>query len=66
MSLTTRTFVFVGILGGFTTFSAFGLDTFTLIHEGRPIAAFANVVVQSAGGIAGVALGYSLGSAMRP
>jgi CrcB protein len=61
MSMTTRTFVFVGILGGFTTFSAFGLDTFTLIHEGRPIAAFANVVVQGVGGIAGVALGYWLG-----
>ena len=61
MSTEMRTFVFVGILGGFTTFSAFGLDTFTMIHEGRPIAAFANVVVQSAGGIAGVALGYALG-----
>lgn len=61
MSLTMRTFVFVGILGGFTTFSAFGLDTFTMIHEGRPIAAFANVVVQCAGGIAGVAFGYALG-----
>ena len=61
MNLTMRTFVFVGILGGFTTFSAFGLDTFTLIHEGRPIAAFANVIVQCAGGIAGVALGYALG-----
>ena len=59
MGMTARTFVFVGILGGFTTFSAFGLDTFTLIHEGRPIAAFANVLVQSAGGIAGVALGYA-------
>jgi CrcB protein len=61
MSLTMRTFVFVGILGGFTTFSAFGLDTFTMIREGRPIAAFANVGVQCAGGIAGVALGYALG-----
>ena len=65
MGMTARTFVFVGILGGFTTFSAFGLDTFTLIHEGRPIAAFANVLVQSAGGIAGVALGYALGTATR-
>ena len=29
-----RTFVFVGILGGFTTFSTFMLDTFTLAHGG--------------------------------
>lgn len=27
---TARVFVFVGILGGFTTFSSFGLDTLTL------------------------------------
>ncbi len=60
MSMTARTFVFVGILGGFTTFSAFGLDTFTLIHEGRPIAAVANVFVQCVGGISGLALGYWL------
>ena len=65
MSLTARTFVYVGILGGFTTFSTFGLDTFTLMHEGRPFAAFANVFVQCVGGIAGVALGYTLGTLMR-
>ena len=29
-----RLFVFVGLLGGFTTFSSFGLDTFTLVREG--------------------------------
>jgi CrcB protein len=65
MSMTMRTFVFVGILGGFTTFSAFGLDTFTLIHEGRPFAAIANALVQCVGGIAGVALGYAVGNAVR-
>ncbi|HKV98228.1 MAG TPA: fluoride efflux transporter CrcB [Vicinamibacterales bacterium] len=65
MSMTARTFVFVGILGGFTTFSTFGLDTFTLMHEGRPLVAMANVLVQCVGGIAGVALGYALGNATR-
>src|SRR5262249_49733034 len=34
MSTEMRTFVFVGILGGFTTFSSFMLDTFTLGHGG--------------------------------
>src|SRR4051812_16518654 len=29
MTPTMRTFLFVGVLGGFTTFSSFGLDTFT-------------------------------------
>jgi len=34
-----RTFIFVGILGGFTTFSSFMLDTFTLGHGSEPVAA---------------------------
>src|SRR4029077_21115734 len=31
-----REFVFVGVLGGFTTFSTFGLDTLTLARRGAP------------------------------
>jgi CrcB protein len=54
-----REFVFVGVLGGFTTFSAFGLDTFTLARA-QPLSAVANVVIQVAGGLAGVWLGYYL------
>lgn len=60
MSLPMRTFVFVGILGGFTTFSTFGLDTLTLAHEGRPLAAMANVTVQVGLGLAAVFGGYAL------
>jgi CrcB protein len=56
----TRAFVFVGVLGGFTTFSTFGLDTFTLAHAGRPGAAAANVAVQVAAGLALLAAGYAL------
>ena len=37
---TMRTFIFVGILGGFTTFSSFGLDTLTLAHGGDHARAF--------------------------
>ena len=55
-----RTFVFVGILGGFTTFSSFGLDTFTLAHGGNSAAAFWNVVGQVCLGVGGVWLGYYL------
>ena len=36
LSPAARTFVFVGILGGFTTFSSFMLDTLTLGHGGDP------------------------------
>jgi fluoride exporter len=61
MALPVRVFVFVGILGGFTTFSSFGLDTFTLARSGRLAAAALNVVVQLAGGLAAVAGGYFAG-----
>ena len=31
----SRTFVFVGILGGYTTFSTLGFETFRLVREGQ-------------------------------
>lgn len=39
----SRTFVFIGLLGGFTTFSAFGNETVNLWREGQNTLAFANV-----------------------
>jgi CrcB protein len=57
---TMRTFVFVGVLGGFTTFSSFGLDTFTLGHGGDTATAAWNVIGHIALGIGGVWLGYYL------
>jgi len=32
----TRLFLFTGLLGGFTTFSAFGLETMMLLRRGEP------------------------------
>ena len=62
-----RAFVFVGVLGGFTTFSSFGLDTLTLVHEGRTTGAVLNVVIQVGAGIGAVFAGYSAALAMiRP
>jgi fluoride exporter len=63
MTPTARLFVFVGVLGGFTTFSSFGLDTFTLAREGRLATAFWNVAVQVVVGLAAVAGGYFVGRA---
>jgi len=38
-----RAFIFTGLLGGFTTFSAFGNDTINLLRDGRMYHALANV-----------------------
>ncbi len=39
----SRTFVFIGILGGFTTFSAFGNETMNLWRDGQNTLAMANI-----------------------
>jgi CrcB protein len=61
MGPTMRLFVFVGLLGGFTTFSSFGLETFTLTHTGRHYAAAFNVAIQVVVGLLAVAAGFALG-----
>lgn len=38
-----RIFIFVGILGGFTTFSSFGNETLNLIRDGETFNALANI-----------------------
>ena len=60
MSTEARLFVFVGVLGGFTTISSFGLDTLTLFIEGRPSQALLNVVFQVGLGLSAVFVGYTL------
>jgi CrcB protein len=60
VSQTMRTVLFVGLLGGFTTFSAFGLQTFTLLRDGQMGLALLNIAVSNAGGLLMVWLGYSL------
>ena len=57
-----REFVFVGLLGGFTTFSSFGLDTFVLGRASFADAAL-NVIVHIAGGLLAVRIGYQIGVA---
>lgn len=51
-------FFFVGILGGFTTFSAFGYETFNLLRTTHPLVAGANILAQLALGIGAVFLGH--------
>ena len=60
-SETARAAVFVGLLGGFTTFSAYGLQTFALLREGRVGVAALNVVASNLLGLLLVFAGYAAG-----
>ena len=50
----------VGFLGGFTTFSTFGLETFELIRARQYAMVAAYVLLSNVVGVALVALGYRL------
>lgn len=54
---TLSVFVVTGILGGYTTFSAFGWETVQLTRQGEHMLALANILVSVTAGYAAVWLG---------
>lgn len=56
-----RVFLMTGILGGFTTFSAFGLESFDLVRQGRIDIAVLYCGASMLGGILSVGLGWVAG-----
>jgi len=59
-SLDMRAFVMVGICGGFTTFSAFSLQTLELARNGDWLAVAGNIVLSVVLCLAAVWAGYAL------
>ena len=57
-----KAFVVVGILGGFTTFSAFSLQTVLLLQNGHILQAIMNVVVSVTTCLLFTAAGFALAS----
>ena len=55
-----RLFIGVGILGGFTTFSSFSLDTITLIERGQITVALGYIALSLLGSLAALWAGLSL------
>ena len=47
----TRLFLFIGIFGGFTTFSTFTFESFNMIRDGNLKLALANILLSNIGGI---------------
>ena len=60
-----RELLMVGVLGGYTTFSAFSLQTFSLLREGRVGFAIANVSASVALCLVVVWLGYLAGASFK-
>ncbi|MBI3152127.1 MAG: fluoride efflux transporter CrcB [Chloroflexi bacterium] len=55
-----RSFVFIGILGGFTTFSSFGNETLNLARDNQMMNAFANIGANVLIGLFAVWLGRTV------
>jgi CrcB protein len=60
MSVELRALLSVGLLGGFTTFSAFGVETFVLLQNGNTASALTYVFASMAIASLAVWAGYAL------
>ncbi len=61
-----RLAILVGVLGGFTTFSSFGYDTYKLWLDGHALRAAMNVLISNAAGLLAVVIGYLAAKQMWP
>lgn len=64
LSQAMRLLIFSGILGGFTTFSAYTLDSLTLLKDGESHIMIMNVLLMNMLGLFAVGIGYLLSKAI--
>lgn len=57
-----RTFVIIGVLGGFTTFSSFSLDTLNFFKQSQFKLGMLNIIANNVLAIVSVYLGYAIAS----
>jgi CrcB protein len=62
MNPTVRLFFVTGFLGGLTTFSTYGYESFNAIYMGNQWIAIGNVVFNNVAGLSLVYLGFRLGN----
>lgn len=64
MSAQTKLFLTTGLMGGFTTYSAFNAETLGLVRDGHPVVALAYVsatlAICAAAGLAGASAGHAI------
>jgi len=60
-----RQFLMIGIMGGYTTFSSFSLQTLTMLQHGHLAKALVNVAGSVALCLVAVWAGYALGSTLN-
>ncbi|MEK6679183.1 MAG: CrcB family protein, partial [Nitrospirota bacterium] len=56
-----RAGLLIGVLGGFTTFSSFSIETFNLIEQGAHLKALANMALSLVLCVGGTWLGVIIG-----
>jgi CrcB protein len=65
-SMPARSFLFTGVLGGFTTFSAFGYEGVFLLRRGMIQLSIAYIMLSVVCGLAGVLLGLKAVDVLWP
>jgi CrcB protein len=65
LSLEARQFLMIGVLGGFTTFSSFSLQTLVLLRSGAALTADLNVIVSVALCLLAAWCGFALMSVLN-